>query len=370
VRYRPWIRIVGPLLLFAAVGTVGLVLLLNSAFQRQSHSEFIALAETDADYIRDSIEAKNQAQAGGTPARTSAQFLSAAHSFQTEFVAGHPSQFLGVTFAFQRQTPPDARHESVTIPVNSGVELTLIRRRPVLRDVLLQPVSIGAVMAFWALWFALAWAVLSPYLAAQRFGLLGSIATSLAHEIRNPIAAIRLHGQLLEKTEPVSAGLIVYEATRIEDTLNQWMFLARPEPPRKTEVDLAELIGKTVCVLAPAAEHAAVHIAVIAAPSRRILADVPRLAQVFHNIILNAIQAMPDGGNLAITISEADVSFADTGPGFSPLALRRAAHTLYSEKTGGMGLGLSVARKIIRAHDGSLLLGNRPAGGALVRVIL
>jgi signal transduction histidine kinase len=174
----------------------------------------------------------------------------------------------------------------------------------------------------------------------------------------------------LEQAEPVGAGLIVYEAAKIEDMLNQWMFLARPEPPRKTEITLAELIGKTVRVLQPAADHANVQVAVTASPCRRVQADTHRLGQVFHNIILNAIQAMPEGGTLSITVSEKDIRFADNGPGFSPTALRRAANTLYSEKEGGMGLGLNVARKIVRAHDGHLVIGNRTEGGAVVRVIL
>jgi signal transduction histidine kinase len=123
-------------------------------------------------------------------------------------------------------------------------------------------------------------------------------------------------------------------------------------------------------VLKPAADHAKVHVAVTASPSRRVHADMHRLGQVFHNIILNAIQAMPEGGTLSITVSEKDIRFADTGPGFSSTALRRAANTLYSEKEGGMGLGLSVARKIVRAHDGHLVFGNRAEGGAVVRVVL
>jgi signal transduction histidine kinase len=367
---RHWIRIIGPLLLFAAAGTIGIVLLLKSAFQNQSHSEFLALAEANADYIRDSIEAKNQEGNGRISDRTNNNFISDARSFQAEFLAGHRSRFAGVEVKFQRVGPPDARHEAVTVPINSRAELTLIREGPRLGHVLLQPISIGALTAFWALWFALVWAVTLPSLDAQRFGLLGSIATALAHEIRNPIAAIRLHGQLLEKNEPASAGLIVYEASKIEDLLNQWMFLARPEPPRKTEIALVELIAKTVRLLTPAADHAQVHIEVTASPYRRVQADMHRLGQVFHNIILNAIQAMPKGGTLSITVSEKDICFADTGQGFSPIALRRAASTLYSEKEGGMGLGLNVARKIVRAHDGELVLGNQKEGGALVRVIL
>jgi signal transduction histidine kinase len=367
---RHWIRIVGPLLIFAAVGTVGMVLLLKAAYQSRSHSELLALAEADADYIRDAIDAKNQEGTEGISAKSNADFMRDAQPFQAEFLADHPSQFLGVEVQFQRLAAPDAHHEAVTVHINSGAELTLIRERPRLHDVLLQPMSLGALTAFWALWFALAWAVTLPSLDAQRFGLLGSIATSLAHEIRNPIAAIRLHGQLLEQKEPVNAGLIVFEAAKIEDMLNQWMFLARPEPPRKTEIILVELIAQTVRVLAPAADHAKVHIEVTASPYRRVQADFHRLGQVFHKIILNAIQSMPEGGKLSISVSEEEICFADTGPGFSPAALRRAANTLYSEKEGGMGLGLNVARKIVRAHDGRLVIGNRTEGGAVVRVIL
>jgi len=365
---RHWIRIVGPLLLFAAAGTVGVVLLLNAAFQRQSYSQFQALAEANADYIRDSIEAR--IQAGSLGAADKAGFLREAQILQAEFRAGHLSQFLGIQAQLHRLPPTDSSHEAITVPINSDSDLTLIRERPGLRAVLVQPISLGALTAFWALWLALTWAVIWPSLDAQRFGLLGSIATSLAHEIRNPIAAIRLHGQLLERAEPAGAGLIVYEAARIEDMLNQWMFLARPEPPRKTEVMLAELVSKTVRALGPAAEHAKIQIDVTTSNCRRVSGDIHRLGQVFHNIILNAIQAMPTGGRLSIAISETDISFADTGPGFSSTALRRAAKALYSEKEGGMGLGLNVAKKIVSAHDGRLVLRNRKEGGAIVRILL
>jgi hypothetical protein len=176
VQRRHWIRIVGPLLLFAAVGTVGVILLLNSAFQRVTHSEFVALAEADADFIRDTIEAKYEAAPAGTVAKTTADFMREAQVAQTEFQAGHLGQFLGVEVRFEPVTMLDARHEAVTIPINLAAKVTLIRERPRLWKVLLQPISIGALTAFWALWFALAWAVILPSLNAQRFGLLGSIA--------------------------------------------------------------------------------------------------------------------------------------------------------------------------------------------------
>jgi signal transduction histidine kinase len=367
---RHWFRIVGPLLLFAAIGTTGVVLLLKTAAQSQAHSELLALAEADADYVREAVEAVNERSAEGILMKDNNNFNHQVQSFQNEFLKYHHTQLSGVKVQFQRATTLEPRLDTVTVPISSDTELTLIRAHPTMREVLEQPVSLGALMAFWAVWFGLAWAVTLPSLDAQRFGLLGSVAASLAHELRNPIAAIRLHGQLLEQKEPVNAGLIVLEATKIEDMLNQWMFLARPEPPQAADIVLGDLIAQVVRVLAPVAEHAGVKVEVKGSPGRCVRVDSHRLGQVFHNIMLNAIQAMPEGGILTITISEKDICFTDSGPGFSPQALRRAANTLYSEKEGGMGLGLNVARKIIRAHNGSLLLANLPAGGAAVRVVL
>ena len=346
MRERLWIQIAASFLLFVVVGTIGLIYLLDTAFQRLSYAEFVALAQANADFIRSE------------------------HLARTERLAFDLSQMLGVEVRFDKRGATDNSREAVTIPIEPEADLTLIREKPTLRQLLLRPITLAALAAFWTLWFALAWAVVRPYLRAQRLALLGGVATSLAHQIRNPIAAIRLHGQLLQKAQPEGAGIIVDEAARIEDLVNQWMFLARPEPPRKTDVVLADLLGQSARLAAPAAEHAGVEIVVDAPRDQRLQADARRLIQVFHNVIFNAIQAMPTGGKLTITAREGTISFADTGPGFSPTALSRWAEMLYSEKEGGMGIGLNVAQRIIRAHGGRLSVANQPAGGAIVRVEL
>ena len=364
------IRMVGSFLLFLVAGTIGLVLLLRPAAQRLSRSDLDALAKADANFLRDKTEAYDEEIDEVNPSRSHAYLVRDSHQAQSEFLSGYLSRLLGVEVRLERLAAPDTKHETVTAAINPGEELTLVHERPLLGDVLLRPTTWVALAGFWAFSFALAWAVALPYFKAQRFAWLGSMATSLAHEIRNPIAAIRLHGQLLAQAQPASAGLIVHEAARIEDMVNQWMFLAQPVPPLKTEVVVAELLDKTARVLAPATEHAQVHLEITASPSRRLQADSHRLGQVFHNIILNAVQAMPDGGTLFIDVSESEIRFADTGPGFSPKALRRGAEKQYSEKEGGMGLGLCVARNIVQAHGGRLMIGNRPEGGALVRLKL
>lgn len=346
VRHRLWIQVVVSFLLFLSVGTIGLIFVLNLAFQRLSHAEFEALAKSNAEFIR------------------------TLHFPLTPELAGYFSRIVGAEARFGRVNAPDERHEAVTVAIEPGAELTLIRERPTLIKSLMRPVSIGALAAFWILWFVLAWAVLRSYLRIQRLALLGQMTTSLAHEIRNPIAAIRLHAQLLQQHEPTTAPLIIGQANTIERLLNQWMFLARPEPPRKTEVNINALLQESVKVLAPAAEHAGVRIVVDANDAQCVKADGIRLAQAFHNIILNAIQAMSDGGTLSISAGQNFINFADTGPGFSSLALKRWADPLFSEKEGGMGVGLTVAREIIQGHGGDIIVSNRHQGGALVQIQL
>lgn len=346
MRERLWVRIAAAFLLFASAGTVGLLLVLNTAFQRWSRTEFEALANANAEFIR------------------------ASRLVPTDRLAQYLSQMLGIEVRFGPHPTSDPRLESVTVGVEPGIDLTLTRERPTVRAILRRPVTLASLAAFWALWFALAWAVVHPYLQSQRLALLGRMAANLAHEIQNPVAAIRLHGQLLATSHPDTASVIVDEATAIEGLVNQWMFLARPEAPRKSDVALAEVLRQTLRLLAPAAAHAGVRLESDLAGAARLEADARRLGQVFRNLILNAIQAMPGGGTLSITARDRLITFADTGPGFSPTALRRCGRGMYSEKEGGMGIGLEVARGIVRAHGGELTLSNLPTGGACVRVQL
>jgi len=213
--------------------------------------------------------------------------------------------------------------------------------------------------------------------AAERQAMLGRMAASLAHEVKNPLAAIRLHAQLLEEAVPaeaaVSRTLIQSEAARIEQLLGQWLGLAKPAPPVWSEVDPAEEIAHPVRLIGPQAAHAKVALAI--APCGAVAplaADRHRLRQVLHNLLLNAIQAQPHGGKVTVSLADDGqrvvTRIEDEGPGFSAAALARLGEPFYSEKEGGMGLGLTVVREICEAHGGSLTAENLPGGGARVRV--
>jgi len=196
------------------------------------------------------------------------------------------------------------------------------------------------------------------------------MATGLAHEIKNPVAAIQMHAQLLgHDDEAGSAAMIVEEGRRIEGLVNQWMFLARPEPPMRRRQDVRACLGGVLDSVSSLADHAGV--AIVREFGGELLweIDTDRMAQVFRNLAMNAIHAMPGGGSLRVCTADDRVAFFDSGRGFSPEALERWGELFFSTKEGGMGIGLSVAAEIVRAHGGELRVANGE-GGAVVEVIL
>lgn len=210
---------------------------------------------------------------------------------------------------------------------------------------------------------------------AERLALLGRMATSLAHEVRNPVSAIRLHAQLLERVcapeERASAGLIVGEAGRIESLVNQWLRYAKPEPVKMVPVDLPELVREARHSLGPQAQHAGVQIreetdSVWA--THPVNGDRERLRQVLCNLLLNAIQSMPTGGAVTVRVLPGALEVVDQGGGFSEKALARFGEPFHSEREGGMGLGLAVSKEIIESHGGTLSATNLSGGGACVRI--
>jgi signal transduction histidine kinase len=190
-----------------------------------------------------------------------------------------------------------------------------------------------------------------------------------------------MHAQIIGSSTPSeqtttlihSLPILLGETAKIESLVNQWMFLARPAPPQTAPADLSDLCASVVHALTAQATHARVQI--ITEVPQNLHADVDRrrLAQAIGNVIINAIQAMPTGGTLTISGWRGDslrLVFRDTGQGFSPQALANHTELFFSEKEGGMGIGLSVTAEVLKAHNGALLVANAPTGGAVVTLQL
>ena len=208
---------------------------------------------------------------------------------------------------------------------------------------------------------------------AERHAMLGRMAASLAHEVRNPVSAIHLHGQLLsEEVGPAgreSVACIVREAGKIEGLVQQWMLLARPAPPVRKQVRAGDVLSEAVAMLEPAAKLARVRLVVVdGGGDWWVLGDRVRLGQAVANVLQNAIHASPEGGEVRLRVSGGSGwvqwEVRDGGGGFSGEALRRWAEPFYSGKEGGMGVGLTVASEVMGAHGGEV--SNEGGGGALV----
>lgn len=209
---------------------------------------------------------------------------------------------------------------------------------------------------------------------SERLATLGRIATSLAHEIRNPAAAIRMHADLIEpRVEPSgseSITLIREEVERITDLVNQWLFVARAAPPKRQPHDLVEMLNAVARRQRPALSHAGALLEIETPGPAMISCDKLRIEQVIRNLIVNACQAMPEGGRvmarLKLDPEHVQLAIQDSGPGFSTEALDRFGEPFFSEREGGMGIGLTLAREVVQAHDGSIQASNTPQGGALI----
>ncbi|MBI5490586.1 MAG: hypothetical protein HY905_24850 [Deltaproteobacteria bacterium] len=214
---------------------------------------------------------------------------------------------------------------------------------------------------------------------AQRLSALGKVAAGLAHEIRNPLGAIRGAIELL----PTSAGdpeserlraLVLREVDRINELVTQMLTLARPQPPQKASVRVRELVHEVARLAGedPRLGHATV--AVHVAEALEVPADQAQLRQVLWNLLKNAIQAAPAGSAVQVRGGERDggveICVDDAGPGVPDEERERVFELFYSSRPYGVGIGLATCRQIVASHGGRLEVARSDLGGASFKVWL
>lgn len=345
-------------LAFVIAGSLLLLAWLRQREREESARLFQALAQADAEFVRRLNLPRSEKLASDL-----AQLL----GMRIEFLeAGRGATATGEDTLVIRL---DAKHDMVFTRPPATSRLSL-------RD----SATRNAFLAFWGV-AGLVGLVLARERArrahTERLAMLGRVATSLAHDIKNPLASIQLHAQLMRPASPEDARavqLLQSESEVIAGLVNQWLHLANPVPPRLARLDVAATVQNVATSLRAQAEHAGVQLELDLSAPLWSQGDAPRLSQAFRNLIINAIQAMPRGGRLRISAEAHESSltlvFADAGPGFSPAALARGTELFYTEKEGGMGVGLNIAASIAEAHGGRLTLENAPRTGAIVRVTL
>ena len=213
----------------------------------------------------------------------------------------------------------------------------------------------------------------------DRLAAVGRMAASIAHEIRNPLAAMRGSIQMLRSEMESDSDhtqlmeIILRESDRLNKIVTDYLNYARPRAAEMQEVDVRELIGETLQLLRNSPEITDGHSLKEELPSEPLIVkgDAEQLKQVCWNVTRNALRAMPDGGEFRVTARRTDadrvhISFKDTGCGMTPEQVERLFEP-FTSTTGGTGLGLSIVYQIIRDHSGTINVRSREGPGPLLR---
>ena len=216
---------------------------------------------------------------------------------------------------------------------------------------------------------------------AEHLSSLGEMAAAISHEIRNPLGIIRSSSELLKKkitaVDPSNSvpDIIIEESSRLNDIITDFLNFARPRTPNLQPCDVGEIIEKNLTFLSTQkeAENYRVH-KEFNDDLPEITADSAMLYQAFLNIIINAAQAMPDGGTIfiktSVNLNTVAVSFEDEGAGIPDELLEKIWNPFFTTKEKGTGLGLGMVKKIIELHGGDIQIQNRPEGGSKVTITL
>jgi two-component system sensor histidine kinase PilS (NtrC family) len=216
----------------------------------------------------------------------------------------------------------------------------------------------------------------------DRLAAIGRMAASIAHEIRNPLAAMRGSIQMLrsevdsDSSQAELMEIILRESDRLNRIITDFLNYARPRSLTQARVDVGDLLHQTFALMRHSPEISTNQSIVEELPKEPIFAeaDEGQLKQVFWNLARNALQAMPQGGTLRTTLESNSnnrlrISFTDTGRGMSPDQVEHLFEP-FSSTTGGTGLGLSIVYQIIRDHGGTINVRSRVGQGTTITVEL
>lgn len=219
---------------------------------------------------------------------------------------------------------------------------------------------------------------------AEQLAILARIASSVAHEIRNPLTSLKMliqtnREEALDRGMPTEDLLLIeQEIVRMESSLQEFLNLARPNPPRPEQISLNDLIHRTFRLIEVRArqQHVALQFS-SSTPQATLNADRDHLQQLFLNLAINALDAMPSGGELSVTLFALEstefayeVNFADTGCGIPEELLSQLFEAFVTSKPTGTGLGLVVSRRLVEEQGGTISAANRLEGGAVFTVRL
>jgi two-component system sensor histidine kinase PilS (NtrC family) len=232
---------------------------------------------------------------------------------------------------------------------------------------------------------------------SERLAAAGQLAADMAHEVRNPLAAISGSIQMLSGNEAGQSReeggrlmeIVLREADRLNVLIADFLAYARPAPPKLEPVDVGEVVDEVIEMF-DVGRPVDIEIAREIEAGIRALVDSAQLRQLLWNLVLNAAQAMPNGGRLVVSATAlpqekrsegrnvpggegsgtVQLCVSDTGSGIPPDVLDRIFDPFFTTKRGGTGLGLSTVHRIIEGNGGSVRVETEPGAGTTFRVEL
>jgi signal transduction histidine kinase len=215
---------------------------------------------------------------------------------------------------------------------------------------------------------------------SERLAVLGQLTASIAHEIRNPLTSMKMIVQILrrklhdDESSNESLQIVLDEIDRLNIIVSSLLDSARPIELNVRQVNIMEVMNEVIRLMYPNIRHRNIEISVIKQSENvpETMIDVERMKQVFMNIIINAMQAMPKGGTIIVKYNfdannnEIAIEISDTGVGMSEEVLKHVYDPFFSAKSSGTGLGLTNAKKILDLHDANIQIESVEGQGTLV----
>lgn len=216
----------------------------------------------------------------------------------------------------------------------------------------------------------------------DRMAVVGELSAGIAHEIRNPLAAIAGSVQVLRKSTALSPqeerlmSIILKESDRLNKSIADFLRFVKPQEKRGAEFDIAASLAETVDLLVNSAELRPDHVIErsIVPPSFIVFGDADQIRQVFWNLARNAVQAMPNGGTVRVSTEVSGgtyrILFTDNGRGMTEVDQRRLFQPFRTNFPSGTGLGMAISYRIVQEHGGRIDVLSREGSGTTIIIVL
>ena len=217
----------------------------------------------------------------------------------------------------------------------------------------------------------------------ERMAAIGELSAAIAHEIRNPLAAISgsiqlLRGESLSGTEKRLMDIVLRETEQLNRWITDFLNYSRPTPADRKPLDINALVDDSIIVFRRDETLSRVQVVKAEGDPMWVLGDRDRVNQVIWNLLTNAAQSMPDGGKVEVELNSIDsgsrptmeVSVTDEGVGIPPDEEEKIFQPFFTTKERGTGLGLAVVHQIVDEHDGRITVDSEVGRGTTFRVIL